>query len=110
MPEVVTQQQAKTRGRSRFFTGLPCKNGHVAERYTNARTCVECAHTRGERPSRKKPVRTTPEAEAAPPEDDRKPTWRDPGQRIPQSRIDACIDRIYGDAPRLGALTLSDAA
>ena len=27
--------------------------------------------------------------------------WRDPGQRISQARIDACIERIFGDAPRL---------
>jgi hypothetical protein len=31
------QQGAKT-----YFTGKPCKYGHVAERYTKGATCVEC--------------------------------------------------------------------
>jgi len=27
----------------RYFTGNPCVNGHIAERYTKKTTCVECA-------------------------------------------------------------------
>jgi hypothetical protein len=30
-------------GHPRFFTGKPCKLGHVAERLTVNRQCVECA-------------------------------------------------------------------
>lgn len=30
----------------RYFTGKPCKRGHVAERYVSTRTCVECADER----------------------------------------------------------------
>lgn len=30
-------------GESTYFTGQPCKRGHVARRYTNGRTCIECA-------------------------------------------------------------------
>lgn len=26
-----------------FFTGKPCKNGHVADRYISNKTCVECS-------------------------------------------------------------------
>lgn len=26
----------------RYFTGKPCRNGHIAERYTNDGRCVEC--------------------------------------------------------------------
>jgi hypothetical protein len=29
-------------GAPRYFTGKPCKKGHVAERFTNNATCVEC--------------------------------------------------------------------
>ena len=33
---------ARLNGEARYFTGLPCKNGHVAERITANKTCVEC--------------------------------------------------------------------
>jgi hypothetical protein len=33
---------AKNRGDVRYFTGKPCKNGHVAERYTSTGRCVDC--------------------------------------------------------------------
>ena len=28
---------------SRYFTGKPCKRGHVSERWTNNSICIECA-------------------------------------------------------------------
>ena len=31
---------------ARYFTGKPCKRGHIAERYTSTRTCVMCAAER----------------------------------------------------------------
>jgi len=33
--------------------------------------------------------------------DDRTPTWKDPGTRIDPARFAACLDRIFGDGPRL---------
>jgi hypothetical protein len=30
----------------RYFTGVPCKNGHTAERYTKGKDCVECVRFR----------------------------------------------------------------
>lgn len=29
--------------RNRYFTGRPCRRGHVSERYASNATCVECA-------------------------------------------------------------------
>jgi len=29
-------------GRSRYFTGRPCKHGHVVERLTSSGSCIEC--------------------------------------------------------------------
>jgi len=46
---MVTQSvEAGIKGAPHFFTGAPCKNGHVASRRTYNGTCVECArvHTR----------------------------------------------------------------
>jgi hypothetical protein len=42
MPDIVTRAAAKERGLKRFYTGVPCPHGHVAERYTSTSTCVEC--------------------------------------------------------------------
>jgi hypothetical protein len=33
---------AKAAGVSHYFTGKPCKHGHVAPRNTSKRTCIEC--------------------------------------------------------------------
>lgn len=39
--EITSHSLAAVLGLTRYFTGKPCKNGHVAERYMN-RQCVEC--------------------------------------------------------------------
>jgi len=38
-------KEAKEVGQTRYFTGLPCKNGHVAQRLTSNKYCVECKRT-----------------------------------------------------------------
>lgn len=40
---IVTRSQAIAAGLTRYFTGKPCPNGHVAERFVSAYTCAECA-------------------------------------------------------------------
>jgi hypothetical protein len=40
--DVITRKEAKALGLKRYFTGKKCKHGHVAERKTMARDCVEC--------------------------------------------------------------------
>jgi hypothetical protein len=42
--EVISRKEAKERGLKRYFTGKPCKHGHVAERFIN-RICVECSRS-----------------------------------------------------------------
>jgi hypothetical protein len=39
---VVTRAQAQAQGLTRYFTGKPCKNGHLAEKYTSNRLCLGC--------------------------------------------------------------------
>ena len=34
--------KAKQAGERFYFTGVPCKHGHVANRYTSSGTCSEC--------------------------------------------------------------------
>jgi hypothetical protein len=38
----ITRAEAKARGLKRYFTGKPCKRGHVCERIISNRRCVEC--------------------------------------------------------------------
>ena len=40
---VISRAEAKMRGLQRFFTGKPCRRGHVVERYTGNRNCIACA-------------------------------------------------------------------
>lgn len=40
--KIISRKEAKALGLKRYFTGMPCKNGHVAERYMQPSNCVEC--------------------------------------------------------------------
>lgn len=44
--EITTRSIAKARGLLRYFTGKPCKNGHVAERVTHNAACIDCKKER----------------------------------------------------------------
>jgi hypothetical protein len=37
-----SREDAKASGLKRYFTGSPCKRGHVAERYTADQSCCQC--------------------------------------------------------------------
>ena len=40
--DIITRKQAQEQGLTRYFTGKPCKHGHVAERQTAKGVCEEC--------------------------------------------------------------------
>lgn len=40
--EIISRQEAIRLGRNKYFTGRPCKNGHVAERYVQGCICRDC--------------------------------------------------------------------
>jgi len=40
--EIITRKDAKAAGLNRYYTGLPCKNGHVDYRYTASGACKSC--------------------------------------------------------------------
>lgn len=44
--ELIDCQTAKAQGKSKYFTGKPCKHGHIAERYVLNWTCVVCHTTK----------------------------------------------------------------
>lgn len=37
-----SRAEARERGMDRFFTGVPCRHGHIAARYVSTTNCVEC--------------------------------------------------------------------
>lgn len=42
-PIANARSNAAKDGRARYFTGRPCKRGHIAERFVSNGRCVECA-------------------------------------------------------------------
>ena len=45
--DIITRAEAQAQGLKHFFTGKPCKHGHVSKRYASTGQCKECvyAHT-----------------------------------------------------------------
>jgi len=43
---MISKSDAKEQGLKRFFTGLPCSKGHIAERTVSRNDCVECLNIR----------------------------------------------------------------
>ena len=39
-----TPQEARRQGNVYYFTGKPCKHGHVCERFTSSRACRQCIY------------------------------------------------------------------
>lgn len=39
---IVTRREAFSRGAKRYFTGKPCRKGHVSQRYVSTWSCVVC--------------------------------------------------------------------
>ena len=52
--KLISRQEAIQQKLTRYYTGEPCKHGHIAEKLLSNRTCVECLlikkHKRAQRP------------------------------------------------------------
>lgn len=53
--EIITRKEAMERGLNKYFTGNPCKYGHIEERYTISKGCTRCAYDRGKRWAQENP-------------------------------------------------------
>lgn len=40
--ELITRKEAKEKGLTHYYTGKPCKHGHISKRFTSAGKCVTC--------------------------------------------------------------------
>lgn len=47
---VISREDAISLGKTRYFTGIPCRNGHVALRSVVGRVCIECSREFSARP------------------------------------------------------------
>lgn len=47
--QILSRAEARELGLKRYFTNIPCKQGHLAERFVSVRSCVECERERGRR-------------------------------------------------------------
>lgn len=46
---VVTRKRAQEQGLLHYFTGVPCKYGHIAQRTVGSSNCIECLRERAQR-------------------------------------------------------------
>ena len=44
--EIITRAEAKEKGLKRYFTGKPCKHGHISEKLVSNFSCCECSKER----------------------------------------------------------------
>lgn len=61
---IILFEQAKEQGLSKYFTGKPCRNGHIAERYVCSKGCVVCSYDNEKRYKKSDPERTTARRQA----------------------------------------------
>lgn len=47
-----THKEALEKGTVRYFTGRPCKHGHIAPRFTSSKNCEKCVQIRNRRRTR----------------------------------------------------------
>ena len=40
--DIITRKEAKRDNLKKYYTGKPCKRGHLSERHTDSGTCIEC--------------------------------------------------------------------
>lgn len=41
-PQLIPQWEAKAKGLTTYYTGVPCKHGHLDYRYVKSRACITC--------------------------------------------------------------------
>lgn len=66
--EIITRKEALAKGLRRFFSGRPCRRGHIAEQYVSTWRCIECMREDNISDiyrSRRNAKRSTPEGKAA---------------------------------------------
>lgn len=55
---VITRDEALEQGLKRYYTGVPCKHGHVCERNARDYMCLECSKLQTKKHREKNPQKT----------------------------------------------------
>ena len=55
-----TRKEAQLIQSKHFFTGVPCKHGHISKRFTSTKQCCECLSQRSKRADVKAKAKTYP--------------------------------------------------
>ncbi len=55
MMDIISCKEAIEKGLKHYFTGKPCKRGHIVFRNTNGRCCLTCDNERRKRAYRLNP-------------------------------------------------------
>ncbi len=98
------QDVARANGQLMYSTGKPCKNGHIAERYTKTGHCKDCMLTNAEKQRREHPEKASvrnkrwyakdiERSRALARESERRKTARDPAKKLAASK--AAQKRFY---------------
>lgn len=66
--KILSRAEAKQAELTRYFTGEPCKHGHVAERFVTSRGCVACANVANLAKYHADPEKAALKVKARPPE------------------------------------------
>lgn len=53
--EIITKEESKIKGLSHYFTGIPCKHGHLSRRNTRTSHCLACLLARANARKNKNP-------------------------------------------------------
>lgn len=57
--QIITRKEAKEKGLARYYTGKPCKHGHLSERTVPNKRCMACHRERQNKSYVKKPRETS---------------------------------------------------
>jgi hypothetical protein len=44
--DIISRDEAQAKGRTHYFTGVPCRRGHVCARFTTNGNCTQCQNRR----------------------------------------------------------------
>jgi 5-methylcytosine-specific restriction endonuclease McrA len=55
--ELISKKEALSKGFKRYFTGVPCKHGHLSERLVSDRNCISCSYIKAALAEKRNPNR-----------------------------------------------------
>ena len=93
--QVISRKEAKHLGLTRYFTGEPCKSGHVDLRITDSGVCVQCRSImKKKKTAERRKALGLPEIYRPVNEEDRKRHYRDYKKKLAQDNKESVHQRV----------------